>query len=151
MPADNPSMAAINEILEHLRAENAQDLDALLEGMTDDCYNDIVGDPNSPYVGPERVGARYKNLWASFPDMRIEVRRLITVDPDRYLAVSQNHLTGTQEGPLFGIPGTGKQVSVPAIVVWEFGEGYQLKGEHVTLDFLTMVQQVGYLEFPEVT
>jgi ketosteroid isomerase-like protein len=38
--------AIIAEINAHLAAENAQDLDTLLEGMTDDCFNLIVPDPH---------------------------------------------------------------------------------------------------------
>ena len=30
---------------EHIRAESAHDLDALLAGMTPDCFNDVVGVP----------------------------------------------------------------------------------------------------------
>jgi hypothetical protein len=37
---------------EHIRAESEHDMDALLAGMTSDCFNDVVGAPK-PFVGPE--------------------------------------------------------------------------------------------------
>jgi hypothetical protein len=36
---------------EHVRAESEHDMDALLSGMTPDCFNDVVGVPK-PFVGP---------------------------------------------------------------------------------------------------
>jgi hypothetical protein len=37
---------------EHIRAESEHDMDALLGGMTPDCFNDVVGVPK-----PRRSGA----------------------------------------------------------------------------------------------
>src|SRR5499427_10360932 len=37
---------------EHVRAESEHDMEALLSGMTPDCFNDVVGVPK-PFVGPE--------------------------------------------------------------------------------------------------
>lgn len=146
MTRPDASLEAVNEILEHLRAENAQDLDALLEGMTDDCFNAVVGDPSSPYVGPERVTTRYSNLFSAFPDIRIEIRRLVSLDVENHVAVSENFLSGTHGGTLFGVPASGNTVGVRALVIWDLGEDYKIKGETVFLDLLTMMRQVGHLK-----
>src|SRR5215471_12658669 len=52
---------------EHVRAESEHDMEALLSGMTPDCFNDVVGVPK-PFVGPEQTAERYRRHWEGFPD-----------------------------------------------------------------------------------
>jgi steroid delta-isomerase-like uncharacterized protein len=132
----------IAEITAHLAAENAQDLDALLDGMTDDCFNLIVPDPHQLYAGPGEVARRYRGLWATFPDLKVEMRRIVSVQGKT--AVSEHTLSGTHSGSLFGVPGTGKHVEVGTAVVWDIVDG-RIRGETVYFDAATMLRQVGYL------
>lgn len=135
--------AIIAEITAHLEAENAQDLDALLDGMTDDCFNLIVPDPHQLYAGPKEVARRYRGLWATFPDLNVQMRRIVSVQPDT--AVSEHTLSGTHRGSLFGFPGTGKHVKVETAVVWDVVDG-RIRGETVYFDLATMLRQIGYLQ-----
>lgn len=137
----------VSEINEHLEAENAQDLDALLEGMTDDCFNLVVPDPHGVYQGPEAVAERYNGLWATFPDLSVKMRRIVSVQDD--FAVSEHVLSGTHRGSLFGLEGTGKEVRVDTAVVWELDQG-RIKGESVYFDLATMLRQIGYLKLPSL-
>jgi steroid delta-isomerase-like uncharacterized protein len=135
--------AIIAEIHAHLAAENAQDLDGLLEGMTDDCFNLIVADPRRLYTGPEEVARRYRALWATFPDLKVQMRRIVSVHEDT--AVSEHTLSGTHRGDLFGVPGTGKRVEVETAVVWDVVDG-RIRGETVYFDAATMLRQIGSLQ-----
>lgn len=126
------------EIMEHLMAENAQDLDALLEGMTDDCFNYVVPDPNPMYAGPVQVAERYRGLWRTFPDLKVEMRHILWVSETH--AFSEHTLSGTQEGPLFGAAGTGKFMEVPTAVIWDIVDG-RVRGETVYFDVATMYRQ----------
>jgi steroid delta-isomerase-like uncharacterized protein len=144
----DPHLEALNEILEHLRAETEKDYEALLASMTDDCFNFVAADPTSPYVGPQEVEARYRKLFAAFPDLRIELRRLFSLDPEARLAVSENFMSGTHDGELFGIPASGKPIELRAIVIWHFGEDYKIRGESVYYDLATLLRQIGYLSLP---
>lgn len=135
--------AIVAEISAHLVAENAQDLNALLEGMTEDCFNLIVPDPQQLYAGPEEVARRYRSLWATFPDLKVQMRRIVSVQEQT--AVSEHTLSGTHRGSLFGVPGTGKHVEVETAVVWDIVDG-RIRGETVYFDVATMLRQVGYLE-----
>ncbi|HUZ68513.1 MAG TPA: ester cyclase [Candidatus Saccharimonadales bacterium] len=137
--------AIVAEIHGHLAAENAQDLDALLDGMTEDCFNLIVPDPHRLYAGPVEVARRYRGLWATFPDLNVEMRRIISVQEDS--AVSEHILSGTQRGSLFGIPATNLRVEVETAVVWDIKDG-RIKGEIVYFDLATMLRQVGFLRLP---
>jgi steroid delta-isomerase-like uncharacterized protein len=134
--------AIVAEIHAHLAAENAQDLDALLDGMTEDCFNRIVPDPNPLYAGPAEVARRYRGLWATFPDLSVQMRRIVSVQDD--VAVSEHTLSGTHTGSLFGVPGTGRHVAVDTAVVWDIVDG-RIRGETVYFDVATMLRQIGQL------
>lgn len=135
----------IREIEEHLTAESTQDLAALLEGMTEDCYNVVMCDPVRLYAGPEAVARRYKGLWTALPDLNVRLRRVLLASSE--LAVTEHTLSGTHRGSLFGIPGTGRRVEVDTVVVWEIVGG-RVRGETVYFDLATMLRQVGYLTLP---
>lgn len=134
--------AIVAEILSHLEAESAQDLDTLLEGMTEDCFNLVVPDPHRLYAGPDEVARRYRGLWTTFPDLKVEMRRVVSVSET--VAVTEHTLSGTQDGPLFGFPPSGKRVEVDTAVIWEIVDG-RIKGETVYFDVATMLRQAGHL------
>src|SRR6516225_9609501 len=64
---------------EHVRAESEHNTEALLSGMTPDCFNDVVGVPK-PFVGPEQTAERYPRHWEGFPDFAVRVRRVLCAD-----------------------------------------------------------------------
>src|ERR1700751_2559996 len=66
------------EIREHIKAESSHDMNALLAGMTSDCFNDVAAVPK-PFRGPKRVAERYRKHWAGFPDFTVRVKRLLAV------------------------------------------------------------------------
>ncbi len=134
--------AIVAEIHSHLEAETAQDLDELLEGMTRDCFNVVVPDPYHLYAGPEEVARRYRGLWATFPDLKVEMRRIVSVAEN--VAVSEHRLSGTQDGPLFGFLPTGKYVEVETAVIWDIVDG-RIRGETVYFDLATMLRQAGHI------
>jgi steroid delta-isomerase-like uncharacterized protein len=134
--------AIVREIGQHLRAESEQDLDALLGGMTDDCYNVVLCDPSPHYRGPAEVARRYRGLWATFPDLEVRLRRVVAIEGDT--AVTEHTLSGTHRGPLFGVPPTGRKLSVDTCVVWEF-VGTKVRGETVYFDLATLFRQAGAL------
>jgi steroid delta-isomerase-like uncharacterized protein len=145
MPQRRDAMVA--EIHSHLAAESTQNLQALLAGMTEDCYNLVMCDPSPLYRGPEAVARRYRGLWAALPDLQVRLRRVVAVDGE--LAVTEHTLSGTHGGPLFGVAPTGRPVQVDTVVVWEFA-GDRIRGETVYFDLATMLRQVGALALPGI-
>lgn len=137
----------VREIKSHLTAESTRDLEALLAGMTEDCYNLVLCDPSPLYQGPEAVARRYRGLWTAFPDLHVRLRRLVAIDGD--LAVTEHTLSGTHRGPLFGVAPTGRPVQVETVVIWEFADE-RIRGETVYFDLATMLRQVGALALPGV-
>lgn len=136
----------IREIEDHLEAESAQNLDALLAGMTEDCYNLVMCDPSPLYQGPEEVARRYQGLWTALPDLRVRLRRIVAIEGE--LAVTEHTLSGTHRGPLFGFAPTGRFVEVDTAVIWQFA-GERIRGETVYFDLATMLRQIGTLQLPE--
>lgn len=124
---------------EHIRAESEQDIDALLDGMTPDCFNDVAGVPK-PFVGPAATAERYRRHWEGFPDFAVRVRRVLCVDES--CVVTENEWRGTHLGTFLGWPATGKPVRMRALVVWHF-KGDELWGETVFFDNASLLQQIG--------
>ena len=96
---------------EHVRAESEHDMEALLSGMTPDCFNDVVGVPK-PFVGPEQTAERYRRHWEGFPDFAVRVRRILCADES--CVVTENEWRGTHLGTFLGWPATGKPVRMRA-------------------------------------
>lgn len=143
--ADSRRARIVQEIEQHLHAESTQDLEGLLAGMTDDCYNLVVCDPSPLYQGPAEVARRYKLLWTAFPDLDVRLRRVVAIDGA--WAVTEHTLSGTHQGPLFGVAPTGRKLSVDTCVVWELADT-RVRGEIVYFDLATLLRQSGYLELP---
>ena len=47
----------------HYRAEEAGDLDAIVEGFTPDAEHDVVGRPGDPLHGGEQIAGFYRSLF----------------------------------------------------------------------------------------
>ena len=100
-------MAALRE---HIRAESEHDMDTLIAGMTQDCFNDVAG-VDKPFVGPEQTAERYRKHWEGFPDFTVRVRRILCVD--ECSVVTENEWRGTHLGTFLGWPATGTLTSIP--------------------------------------
>ena len=87
---------------EHVRAESEHNMEALLSGMTSDCFNDVVG-VSKPFVGPEQTAERYRRHWEGFPDFAVRVRRVLCADES--CVVTENEWRGTRLGTFLGWPG----------------------------------------------
>ena len=124
---------------EHIRAESERDMEALLGGMTSDCFNDVAGVPK-PFVGPEQTAERYRKHWEGFPDFAVRVRRVLCADES--CVVTENEWRGTHLGTFLGWPATGKPVRMRAIVVWHF-KGDELWGETIFFDNASLLKQIG--------
>jgi steroid delta-isomerase-like uncharacterized protein len=124
---------------EHIDAESSHNMKALLDGMTSDCFNDVVCVPK-PFVGPKEVAERYQKHWAGFPDFKVRVKRFLAADEK--CIVTENEWTGTHLGKFLGLQPTGRRVRVRALVVWHFRRN-KLWGETVFFDMGSIQKQIG--------
>jgi len=89
--------------------------------------------------GPELYRALADGTRAVFPDMRFAVDDVL-VDDDR-VAVRWT-MTGTHQGPMFGLEPTGREVRLPGLEIDRFEEG-RLVETWTRSDMLGLAEQLG--------
>jgi len=126
-----------------IEAFNAHDPDRLMDEMaegstfTDPLEADLTGEELHEYTAA---------IFEAFPDIRIDVKRVIASD-EGVTAIECNYV-GTHEGPLEGIPPTGNSVVVPSMTVIDVSaDGITSWRDY--WDQQTFTEQLG-LEFPAI-
>lgn len=89
-------------------AWNAHDADAVAAVFAEDAVLREVGGP-AELRGRGAIRERAANLLAAFPDFHLE-RIVLVIDDTRH--ADRWIMTGTNLGPLFGMPPTGRRVRV---------------------------------------
>lgn len=94
---------------------------------------------------PEMDRNAYKGLGdaflGAFPDLKIEIISLVA---EGDVVVANTRATGTQKGPLPGIPATGKAVDYDGINIFTVKNGKITAGKTIT-DDVTFLQQLGVM------
>lgn len=111
-----------------------------------DLFNDVVEpdsvdhDPGPGQVaGPKGYRDLFTEMRKAFPDMKVEVDTLVADEDAIAFAYT---FTGTQDGPLMGIPPTGKKVKIRGMQISKFRNGKMVE-RWGSSDQLGMLQQVG--------
>jgi predicted ester cyclase len=134
---------------------DAEDSKVLLRLITDEIWNkgrldlideligeDIVDHVEMPGVdgaGRERYRASVNAMHTAFPDYREEILWSLG-EGDR--AVSYVRLTGTHQGPLYGIEPTGRTVAYEAMGALRFASGQAVERWGMG-DSTALMQQLG--------
>lgn len=127
-------------VREHMESENRHEFDATLDTFGHPRYEIVpTGDI---YDGDEEVRRYFEDTRAAFPDQRNELLALHHIDDG---VVVEINLMGTHEGPLRGIPPTGKEFTVRVAAFFIF-EGRDLVCERVYFDAATMLSQLGLVQ-----
>ena len=137
MPLDNATLARrfYNE------AWNKQKLNVVdeLVSSTHALYDPSVQGSQS---GPEVYKRRISEISSAFPDLRFVINE--TISEGEKVAVSWN-LSGTHKGEYFGVPGTGKTVSVDGTTIHHFANG-KILDSFVCWDHLGLLRQLGIVQ-----
>ena len=88
----------VKTVREHVKAENAGDLDAALATFKHPRYEYVATD--EVYNGPEEVLAHWRELNRAFPDQQTEIVKLRRADDT---VVMEGIFRGTHSGPLRGL------------------------------------------------
>jgi ketosteroid isomerase-like protein len=122
----------------HYRAEEAGDIDAIVDGFTPDAEHDVAGRPGGPLHGGDEIAAYYRGLLGELRIERFEtVRRRYGDDH----AVDEAILHATAEGRPFGLDGRGRPVRARLLHVFEFADGL-ISRESAWLDLGAVQQQL---------
>jgi steroid delta-isomerase-like uncharacterized protein len=146
IPRNEDTRAARMAIVEqHIRLENAHDLEGVLRTFGDTArYDDEAWDEH--YEGADGVRQFYEQLMKALPDLEIEVQRQHFADDAILVEVV---IRGTQLGEWRGLPATGRRVEFPLCGVYTFDADDRLAGEKIYYDRATVLGQVGVFHDPQ--
>lgn len=124
------------------RAFNEQNPDLMDTAVTTD-WDDIPLAPGQ-VPGPEGLKPIIRGFIEALPDVHITLHDLIQAEGR---ASVRAEITGTHQGPLFGIPATGKKVSFTIFEFHEF-EGGRIRRTWHLEDWFGLFRQLG--QFPSL-
>lgn len=123
---------------EHFAAESAHDAERTLATLADDIMYRVVAS-GEIVRGKAAVAKYYDAWWAAFPDVTIEIQRLVAAGE---WVFCENVATATHLGTWLGIPPTGKRVVQNLCAVLRFRDGLMIE-ETVYYDQVERIRQVG--------
>jgi steroid delta-isomerase-like uncharacterized protein len=120
-------------------AWNAHDPDAVAAVFAEDATTREAGS-EAVVRGRIAIRERAAALLAAFPDFHLE-RVVLVIDGDRH--ADRWVMTGTHEGPLFGIPPTGRRVRIEGATFTRLGaDGLVAEDVHLS-DQAGLLAQLG--------
>jgi steroid delta-isomerase-like uncharacterized protein len=127
-------------VREHMESENHHDFETTLGTFEHPRYEIVpTGDV---FDGAEAVQKYFDDTRTAFPDQRNEVIAIHHADDG---VIVEFELKGTHEGPLRGIPATGKQFTCRTAAFFLFEEE-KLVCERVYFDAATIMAQLGLIQ-----
>lgn len=137
--------ARLNLVREHVRCENAHDLDGILRTFGDSGrYDDEPW--NEHHTGLEGVRNYYAGLLRSVPDLYIDVQHEYVAQNAVMLEVV---IRGTHLGAWRGLPATGRRLAIPLCGVFTFDDRGRLSGERIYYDRASVLMQLGVFSDPQ--
>jgi steroid delta-isomerase-like uncharacterized protein len=127
-------------VREHMESENHHEFDVTMATFEHPRYEIVP--TGEVFDGAEEVARYFAETRAAFPDQRNE---LIALHHGDDAVVAEFDLLGTHEGPLRGVPPTGKAFRCRCVAVFEFGDE-RLVCERVYFDVATIMRQLGLFD-----
>lgn len=129
-------------VRDHVAAVNANDHSAALSTFMQARYEYVASD--EVHDGAEEVMAYFESSRRAFPDQRNELLALHHCDDS---VCVEAVVRGTHDGPLGGLPPTGRAYELPILAIFLF-EGGRLVCERVYFDSNTVLRQLGVARDP---
>jgi steroid delta-isomerase-like uncharacterized protein len=134
--AQDDNKALVTQLIEAYNAAfKAGDAAGIVALLTSDYVVENTGQ-----TGTDSFAASFKATAAAFPDGKFEIKDLIA-EGDK--VVASLTFTGTNTGPLAGMPATGKAVKSNTIIILTLKDGKFAKEFSVT-ENLEMMLQLGF-------
>jgi steroid delta-isomerase-like uncharacterized protein len=135
--------ARVKLVDEHIRAENAHDVDGIMKTFGKDPTFVLKGDT---FTGHEGIRALYQGFGfgggGGFSQLHVAIDRRHVTDDVVILEVT---LTGEHSNTWQGIPATGRKFKIPVCAVIPFDQDSMMAGERVYLDGALLLRQLGVL------
>jgi steroid delta-isomerase-like uncharacterized protein len=129
-------------VIEHMESENRHEFDVTMETFDHPRY-ELIG-TGDVYDGHDEVARYFEETRTAFPDQRNELIALHHADD---AVIVEANLYGTHEGPLRGLPPTGRKFEMRFCAVFVFEED-RLVCERVYFDQNTVLRQLGIAHDP---
>ena len=129
-------------VREHMDSENRHEFDATLETFDHPRYELMA--TGEVHDGPEEVMAYFDSSRRAFPDQRNE---LLALHHAGDAVCVEAVIRGTHDGPLGGLPPTGRAYELPILAMFLF-DGDKLVCERVYFDSRTVLRQLGVARDP---
>jgi steroid delta-isomerase-like uncharacterized protein len=127
---------------EHVAAENRHDIEATIATFHHPRYEMIP--LGAPADGAAAVHELLQEMMDGIGDFTAHVQRLHHSDD---AVICEVRLTGIHQGPVAGVPATGRPIDLPMACIFDFDED-RLVCEKLFFDNATVLQQVGALPGP---
>lgn len=126
---------------EHFRSEVDKEFDRTLATFAGHPRYEIIP-TGQVYDGDEEVLTYHRNQRGAFPDQRHDGVVHHVADDDTI--VCEFDLLGTNLGPFYGLPPTGREFRVPVVAIFSFEPGSEkITNERIYLDTATLLRQIG--------
>src|SRR5215469_1615251 len=140
MDAIEQNKSTVTEFIDALFTKG--DLGAVDEYLAEEFVNhDPPLGVTADREGMRQAGAMFR---AAFPDWHSDMGLLVG---EGELVVEHFTATGTQQGEIFGVPASGRIVSLPGINIWRVRDG-RIVGRWGRLDDLGLLRQLGLVHLP---
>jgi len=137
--ATPPTQASNSELIRWaFERLNARDVDSLKPFWGPEIVERF---PDRTCRGKEEVAAYFEEALAAIPDWKIEITSLAEHGDDVFV---HWHLTGTHEGTLLGIEGTGKPLAIDGMDHFVVRDG-KVVSNFVVFDQLQYARQIGMI------
>lgn len=124
---------------EHFGFEASDNVNGVLQTLTENVEHDIVGWPSGPTYGREAARSFYDALFHDLSDSKFEtIRRLYGEN----FMVDESRWSGTAVGHPFGLAGHGRPLTFRLLHVVEFADSGDIKRENVWVDLASIMQQL---------
>ena len=127
------------KIDEHFSFEASDDIDGVLQTLSEDVEHDVVGWPFGPSHGRDAARAFYATTFSDLSESSVKcIRRLYG---DGFL-VDESLWRGRAPGRPFGLEGRNRPLEFRLLHVVEFNDDGDIKRENVWLDLAAIMQQL---------
>ena len=114
-------------------------LDVIDELFTDDYTGNISIYGDEPVIGREGMRELVSTLRAAFPDIELGIEQQYA---DGDTVITHWRARATHQGDLFGVPATGRQAELRAVMIAHCRQGTIFR-VRCTFDVLSLLQQLG--------
>ena len=132
----------VQALTKFAEAANTGKYELFDEAVALDCVDHDPAPGQGP--GPEGYRAFFTQMRTAFPDLKADLAVMVADEDSIAFAYT---LSGTQKGPLMGIPATGKKISIRGVQLSKFRDGKMVE-RWGSSDQLGMLQQLGVATIP---